>query len=318
MAGIVMEATLYDESPSRYMSDIRVLKRNMTLDLNSVKQNSRQKFDPLLTSPDLKMLKLSTPEVERFITQNGGVNSAPTPSQFSLKTVSEEQEQYARGFVEALNQLHQSTAPSAGNVIPQPVPVTTGTMCLPSVTAVSNSTCTMLPYQPQSLTQTNVTMAVSDCMQPSALESALPATTSGQHYTVSSNISYPAGRTALTTVVQNSSHLPGPVKEEPQIVPSLGQSPPPMSPIDMQDQERIKLERKRLRNRIAASKCRRRKLERIVILEEKVSMMKGENSELSAIVNKLREQVAALKQQILEHANSGCQILNSNNNMMSF
>lgn len=312
-----MEATLYDESPSRYLSDIRMLKRNMTLDLNSVKQNSRQKFDPLLTSPDLKMLKLSTPEVERFITQNGGVNSAPPPPQFSLKTVSEEQEQYARGFVEALNQLHQSTAPSAGNVIPQPVPVTAGAVCLPSVTAVSHSTCTMLPYQPQSA-ETNVTMAVSDCMQPSAFDSALPATRSGQHYTVSSNVSYQAAQTALTTVVPNSSHLPGPVKEEPQTVPSLGQSPPPMSPIDMQDQERIKLERKRLRNRIAASKCRRRKLERIVILEEKVSMMKGENSELSAIVNKLREQVAALKQQILEHANSGCQILNGNNNMMSF
>ncbi|XP_013783135.1 transcription factor AP-1-like [Limulus polyphemus] len=310
MAGLVMEATFYDEAPTRHMSDIRMLKRNMTLDFDSVKNNSRQKFDPLLTSPDLKMLKLSTPELERFITQNGGVNSTSTPSQFFPKSVTEEQDQYARGFVEALNHLHQSTAPSAGNIVPQPVP--TDSMSLPSVTAVSNSTCTMLPCQPPALTQPNVTLAVSDCMQPSALDPALCATTSAQHYTVNSNVGYPICRTATTTVATSGRYFSGLVKDEPQTVPSLGQSPPPMSPIDMQDQERIKLERKRLRNRIAASKCRRRKLERIAKLEDKVTMMKGENSELGAIVNKLREQVASLKQQVLEHVNSGCQIMNSN------
>lgn len=69
-------------------------------------------------------------------------------------------------------------------------------------------------------------------------------------------------------------------------------------PIDMQDQERIKLERKRLRNRIAASKCRRKKLDRIATLEEKVSQLKGENSELSTVVTKLRQQVCPPKCQL--------------------
>lgn len=97
------------------------------------------------------------------------------------------------------------------------------------------------------------------------------------------------------------------VKEEPQTVP-LGPTPP-MSPIDMESQEKYKLERKRERNRVAASKCRRRKLERIARLEDKVKMLKGENSELSGVVSKLKEQVASLKEQVLDHVHSGCQIV---------
>nr|1S9K_E Chain E, Transcription factor AP-1 [Homo sapiens] len=52
--------------------------------------------------------------------------------------------------------------------------------------------------------------------------------------------------------------------------------------------------RKRMRNRIAASKCRKRKLERIARLEEKVKTLKAQNSELASTANMLREQVAQL------------------------
>ncbi|NWZ87395.1 JUND factor, partial [Poecile atricapillus] len=99
--------------------------------------------------------------------------------------------------------------------------------------------------------------------------------------------------------------------DEPQIVPevpSFGESPP-LSPIDMDTQERIKAERKRLRNRIAASKCRKRKLERISRLEEKVKSLKSQNTELASTASLLREQVAQLKQKVLSHVNSGCQLL---------
>uniref|UniRef100_A0A8B9EE99 Transcription factor JunD n=1 Tax=Anser cygnoides TaxID=8845 RepID=A0A8B9EE99_ANSCY len=78
----------------------------------------------------------------------------------------------------------------------------------------------------------------------------------------------------------------------------FGESPP-LSPIDMDTQERIKAERKRLRNRIAASKCRKRKLERISRLEEKVKSLKSQNTELASTASLLREQVAQLKQKVL-------------------
>ncbi|EHB04143.1 hypothetical protein GW7_16472 [Heterocephalus glaber] len=73
----------------------------------------------------------------------------------------------------------------------------------------------------------------------------------------------------------------------------------------MDTQERIKAER----IRIAASKCRKRKLERISRLEEKVKTLKSQNTELASTASLLREQVAQLKQKVLSHVNSGCQLL---------
>ena len=81
-----------------------------------------------------------------------------------------------------------------------------------------------------------------------------------------------------------------------------------ITPINMESQEKIKLERKRLRNRLAASKCRKRKLERISQLEVKVKDLKGENSELYNVVKKLKQSVANLKQEVIDHCSSGCQI----------
>merc|ERR1712066_911589 len=81
-----------------------------------------------------------------------------------------------------------------------------------------------------------------------------------------------------------------------------------MNPINMVSQEKIKLERKRQRNRLAASKCRKRKLERISHLELKVRDLKGENAELANVVKKLKDSVYGLKQEVLEHHNNGCLI----------
>lgn len=83
---------------------------------------------------------------------------------------------------------------------------------------------------------------------------------------------------------------------------------PPHSPIDMEDQERIKLERKRQRNRVAASKCRKRKLERISKLEDKVKNLKTENTDLGGVVKQLKEHVFQLKQQVIDHMHTGCNL----------
>ena len=80
-------------------------------------------------------------------------------------------------------------------------------------------------------------------------------------------------------------------------------------PVDLEEQEKIKLERKRARNRIAARKCRTRKLERINRLEEKVADLKTRNNELQQSAHALNNEVVILKQKIMEHINSGCQIM---------
>ncbi|XP_068203329.1 LOW QUALITY PROTEIN: transcription factor Jun-like [Palaemon carinicauda] len=241
------------------------MKRKLTLDLTrpSKKQRgSTPNFNPLLTSPDLNQLKLASPELERLIIQQNSTilgTTVTTPSQFLFpKTTTLEQEEFAKGFEDTLEQLHNQdgiATSSSGSIV---------------VTSVSDANP--------------------------------PVSSAPLQYT---QLDVPTHHPCPFATGVTLSHTA--IKEEPQTVPNVSGSPP-LSPIDMESQERIKLERKRLRNRIAASKCRRRKLERIGRLEEKVRILKGENTELQGVVNKLRDQVCSLKQEVMEHVNSGCQI----------
>jgi len=184
---------------------------SMTLDLNSPLPPKRTRLlknqtkADLLSSPDVQKLKLASPDLERFITNP---HSLVTPTQvFFPKNVTEEQELYAKGFVDALAQLQQDS-----------------TSC-------------------------------------------------------SSSVDFKPDLTSSST------------------------------PIDMESQEKIKLERKRQRNRIAASRCRKRKLERISKLEDKVKLLKGENEKLSDVLERLKMNVEELKSKIMVHVSSGCQIM---------
>ncbi|KAM3959276.1 transcription factor Jun-like [Aphomia sociella] len=231
-SGHGMETTFYDEQYP-LSGPVESLKRSLTLDLDFGRGGKRSRIAaPVLSSPDLQLLKLGSPELEKMIIQNGMITT-PTPNAALFPAApTEEQEMYARPFVEALDKLHHG----------EPTVVT------------------------------------------------------------------PLGRRVYADLDRPVERYPTPVvKDEPQTVPSAASSPP-LSPIDMDTQEKIKLERKRQRNRVAASKCRRRKLERISKLEEKVKVLKGENAELAQLVVKLKDHVHRLKQQVLEHANGGCHI----------
>uniref|UniRef100_G3S843 Transcription factor JunD n=1 Tax=Gorilla gorilla gorilla TaxID=9595 RepID=G3S843_GORGO len=170
------------------------------------------------------------------------------------------------------------------------------------------------------------TAAAGSMMKKDALTLSLSEQVAAAHANLSSYAGGAGGAGGAATVAFAAEPVPFPpppppgalgpprlaaLKDEPQTVPdvpSFGESPP-LSPIDMDTQERIKAERKRLRNRIAASKCRKRKLERISRLEEKVKTLKSQNTELASTASLLREQVAQLKQKVLSHVNSGCQLL---------
>lgn len=257
---LTMEPTFYDEVTvygNCNRDNVGQLKRNLTLDLNGHRQGPQAKRPrlgplpltlnnsaPVLSSPDLNMLKLGSPELEKLIIaqQDGLVTTMPTPNQILFpKTVTEAQELYARGFVDALNELHHSDS------------------------------------------------------------SQEPGSIHGATYT---NLEPPSSVQSTESLSQGLMMI----KDEPQTVPSVSSSPP-MSPIDMENQEKIKLERKRQRNRVAASKCRRRKLERISRLEDKVKLLKGENTELSTVVHRLKEHVCRLKEQVMDHVHSGCQMM---------
>ncbi len=84
---------------------------------------------------------------------------------------------------------------------------------------------------------------------------------------------------------------------------------PHYQPIDLELQEMVKRERKKLRNRVASSKCRKRKLEREARLDQRVKDLKEKNIELGAVANALKQQVCDLKQRVMDHVNEGCQIV---------
>lgn len=243
--------------------------------------------ESILSSPDLGLLKLASPELERLIIQsNGMVTTTPTSSQFLYpKTVTDEQE-FAEGFVKALEDLHKQNQLSGAG-------------------------------------QTNTSLDLGANIAPVTLQPDLPVYTNLNSYgsgPLETTVNYstdtvpfppPPSHHLGAAPPQSELSRVQPLKEEPQTVPdvqSFGESPP-LSPIDIDSQELMKAERKRLRNRIAASKCRMRKLERISRLEDKVKTLKSHNTDLASTASLLREQVAQLKQKVLTHVNSGCQLL---------
>merc|ERR1712018_674642 len=267
----------------------------LSLDLNSASVKRNKQVQSLLTSPDVQMLKLTSPELEKFLIQNPTL-ATPTPSGYIFpKSVTEEQAMYAKGFEEALEHLRQSEPPGSNDL------AAANTLATLSTASVGPAHRSLEVHKslPEAAQNPGIPLSVQ------ASSHARPASGASGSYD-SETYQVPDGVK---------------IKDEPDDHLSLsgsdygseGMKSPPnnttgMSPIDMETQEKIKLDRKRQRNRLAASKCRKRKLERISQLDDRVSALKNENADLAAVVKKMKAGVALLKQEVIEHVNSGCDI----------
>ena len=258
-------------------------RQNLTLDLNSASPK-KNKVQNLLTSPDVQMLKLTSPELEKFLSQNPTV-ATPTPSGFFPKTVTEEQIDYVKGFEDALEKIHHQERFGPG----------TDTR---TVTA-ANTLVTLSSGQADQLA-TQLPLSLPNTIPNNPL--SRPNSGASGSYD-SDTYQLPEGSIKIKDEPEDGS-LDGDEDEESLMSPG-GSG---VSPIDMETQEKIKLERKRLRNRQAAAKCRKRKLERISQLDERVAQLKTENTDLAAVVKKMKSSVASLKQEVMDHVNSGCEI----------
>lgn len=100
-------------------ANINNMKRNLRLDFSQEKKNTLTlpvSNASILSSPDLNMLKVDTPELENLLLQNGITANTPTPSGLLFpKNVTEEQESFATGFVNALNNLHNANSVGISN-----------------------------------------------------------------------------------------------------------------------------------------------------------------------------------------------------------
>merc|ERR1712223_290475 len=225
-------------------------RQNLTLDLNSASPK-KNKVQNLLTSPDVQMLKLTSPELEKFLSQNPTL-ATPTPGGFFPKTV------------------------TAANTL---------------VTLSSGQQDQHAVHLPLSLPNTIPNNPLSR-----------PNSGASGSYD-SDTYQLPEGNIKIKDEPEDGS-LDGDEDEESLLSPGASG----VSPIDMETQEKIKLERKRLRNRQAAAKRRKRKLERISQLDDRVAQLKTENTDLAAVVKKMKSSVATLKQEVMDHVNSGCEI----------
>lgn len=303
-----METTLYPGTAvntprvSSIYSHSTMMKKEINLDLDGqnseLKSNPLRDADGLLNSPDLGLLKLTSPDLERLIIQsNGLVTTANSTSQFLYPKSASDEQEFAEGFVKALEDLHkQNQLNEAGCVSVDRLELLGSSNAAASAGLQTTDLpvyTTLNGYAASPLGATTINYSTD----------TIPFPPPPSHLSSAQQQAAAAALSRLQSV--------GAVKDEPQTVPdmqSFGDSPP-LSPIDMDNQERIKAERKKLRNRIAASKCRKRKLERISRLEDKVKTLKTQNTELASTASVLREQVAQLKQKVMNHVSSGCQLL---------
>ena len=327
-------------------------KKKLKLDLtNKVKKQDNS--NALLTSPDVELLKLDSPELERIILATAG-SATPTPKQYrrgkgtSDLSVKEQQEQYVRGFEDALNKMRQeATTPNSAitstvsNIITNNNNITkivhdsvaglngglySFNTVAPSVsstpfpsTSVINTTTNFGTISTQDLgldslrNETNRTRSL-DSVKPhieivhtKGSNDVEPDDITAAHLLVE-----PTSATADSNSVNIGQNVSEHSVSSLHVSTTTSSSPLSTVPIDLQEQEIVKSERKKHRNRVAASKCRKRKLERESNLQETVNKLKTRNMELSEIAATLRQQVCELKLQVMGHVKSGCEVLLKN------
>lgn len=321
----------------------------------------------ILATPDARSFALSTPDVEQILTASTcatttaiTTTNVQTPSRFLQHTgpITAEQEMYAQGFIDALDQLQRvddEVKPAVTDTTTHGQSTSLASTMGPSVihhthsygaaaaqdASSSLSRCKYEATGPNpslaSAAPTYVT-ATLDYIDVPASQTDMPAYSGAAHpnqYPGGVGAAYhglvfPQAHVHAAQVPASGGHGEG--------YPLVGYNAATVGtasnaaavfahptnfsgaaavnsdlfreivPADMDIQERMKMDRKKARNRIAASKCRQRRLQRESDLSTKVQLLREHNVELNSEVNGLREQIMNLKRALQEHIQSGCQV----------
>ncbi len=299
---------------------------------------------PVISSHALN-LALSTPDITTILSDVASQNSsittqAPTPNSFfSRNQVTQEQEMYAHGFLRALDELHTTASgprqlvgpatsvtalprqemtrqPAAGtgnhhkvisnaaghsvghHHLPSP-PIATGpNPTLEAVAPYVTATLDFIPNIPVSQPEaSSAFMGRSNMTSINCGTNAFPQF--GSLYPGSQAVDAYNG---YNSAISSAAHL------MPALPSSQNGDILSVVPADMQTQEHMKEERKKARNRMAASKCRLRRLQRESDLQSKVKVLKDHNQELNSEVTDLKEQINGLKRALIHHMKGGCHV----------
>ena len=331
-------------SPLIYEKDN--LHLNLQPDLHSnprLEQLRRNNIPSEISSPDFGFLKLASPDLEKMLLafQAGG-NDSPTGTAHATvdavatSVASGEHRNHSKGFAETLQDLHdrQDIAP---NIISQ---LTQGTYVEGSATATDQL------YLTTDASGSITVASTRDKYQSTPLANAFGAVTTVPGNEKQSNASYVlqqfhANTFSANSVVPAHQLFTTPLRQHTTddnndtaaqlralaaynnvLAPNVGYPSQVfkldaasmfadnsgLQPIDLEVQETAKRERKKQRNRVASSKCRKKKLEKEAVLETTVKELKTRNIELSTLANALKQQICDLKQKVMDHVTEGCPI----------
>lgn len=333
-------------SPLNYEKDN--LHLNLQPDLHHsnprLEQLRRNNIPAEISSPDFGFLKLASPDLEKMLLafQAGG-NDSPTGTAHATvdalaTSVSGEHRNHSKGFAETLQDLHDhQDIRNAPNIISQ---LTQGTYVEESATTTdqlylttdSSGSITVASMRDkyQSTPLTNAFGAVttvlgnekqlnaSHVLQQFHANTFLPNSVVPAHqlfttpplrqHTTDDNVTAAQLRAlaAYNNVLAPNVGFPSQVFK--LDAASMFADNSGLQPIDLEVQETVKRERKKQRNRVASSKCRKRKLEKEAVLETTVKDLKTKNVELSTLANALKQQICDLKQKVMDHVTEGCPI----------
>ncbi|CAF2358230.1 unnamed protein product [Rotaria sp. Silwood2] len=115
----------------------------------------------------------------------------------------------------------------------------------------------------------------------------------------------------MTAHIPHNTIMLNKVKDEPQHVPTLrtNNTNSSIERISLEQNEVLKKEKKRERNRQAAQKCRTRKLTRIAELQKRVNELQEKNKDLSNTADRLKTDITRLERQLQEHQLQGCTLM---------
>lgn len=296
-------------------------------EIQTTKMN--QSYQGIVTTPSTLRLSqaLSTPDVTTLLTSVGQStvtsSQAPTPVRFLGRghSVTAEQELYAQGFLDALHELH-TTEPVPGRQ-PQATKATTSSRVhdmprsvIHHTTHIASTPFTGPNPSLESVAPTYVTatmahipsnISVSQTESMSAFNSSTAHNFSATSYTMPMMNMY-TGNPTMDTYSSYATGHPSQVTAGGAMPPQLMKEIQRVVPADMKTQEFMKVERKKARNRIAASKCRLRRLQRESDLQGKVKILREHNQELNNEVSGLKDQINSLKKALIQHMKGGCQV----------
>ena len=324
MMSINPEGSLYDDQG---VGPYLKLQRSRGELYHNLKEPERKILYPGQLGNSHDRIALST--VSSLLTTNESplvTSQARTPTRFVRGDVTVDQEMYTRGFLETLddfgNRQPEAIAPGNHKLVSSSSGLDISTMAGP-VMGIDHFSAASSHFMTRP--NLNVGPVVAPTYVTSAMDfQGLPTIPHSVHSEPSSIYpSAPYINNTFTPPIMNfpsvmdttsysgyssiSSQL-HPTGMDASLPPEMVKELRRVVPADSKTQEHMKVERKKARNRIAASKCRLRRLQHESDLHGKVKGLKDHNQELTNEVTGLKSQIGNLKKALLQHIKGGCYV----------